>query len=121
MDVTTWRQQRTATIDLPSGLTVTLRKVTLLDLAAQGAIPTPLLSLVASMVDGTSSDRLSLERFPDFAEAVNCVVRAALVDPKIGDSDDTVRIDELPFVDKLAIFNWCQAEVLALTSFSGQP
>lgn len=107
-----WRRARRATEEwvTPSGLRVALRRVSLLNLVEQGAIPTPLLGMVDQVTSGKTT--VEIRDLADFMPLVNVVVRAVVVTPKIEDGDidlgDDTRISlgELTFGDKLAIFEW---------------
>lgn len=116
-----WRAQRTQVRTLPSGLSATLRKVQLLDLAAQGQIPTSLVGRVESLIamSDQGGGAIDLADFPQHAAVINLVAKAALVDPPAADEpdDDHIGISELPFGDRLDIFNWAQEEGVALATF----
>ena len=117
-----WRAQRTQQLALPSGLVVTVHKAGLLDLAAQGSIPTPLADTVQAMLsEAESMERvmLDLANFARYASVINIVVKAAVIDPPIADEPDAthVGITEIPMLDRLEIFNWAQQEGAALISF----
>jgi len=126
MNVQEWRERRKREITLPSGLQVTIKSVGLLDLAAYGKIPTPLVDTVQHLM--TSSDshgmaKLDLRVLPDYMEVINLVVMAAVVSPRItADSpdpndDQNISIDELSVLDRLEIFNEAQREGVALLKF----
>lgn len=117
MDLKTWRAQRAEgeLMQLPSGLVVKLRRVSLMDLALRGDVPTPLAAQVNTILDkGLQS--LTVENAPKHAATINLVVKAAVLEPRVGDEADaeTLAVDELPWVDRLAIFRDCNryAEVL---------
>lgn len=119
-----WRQQRQSTLALTCGLTITVRKVQLLDLAARGQVPAPLHSQVEALMSrsqGRAPSALGIAEFPQHAQVIDLVVRAAVLDPPITDepSPDTLSIDELPFTDRLAIFNWAQEEAAQVATFPG--
>lgn len=107
-----WRRARRATEEwvTPSGLRVALRRVSLLNLVEQGAIPTPLLGMVDQVTSGKTT--IDVRELADFLPLVNAVVRAVVVTPRIEDGeidpdDDTrISIGELTFADKLALFEW---------------
>jgi len=121
-----WRAQMTATTEvaLPSGLTVACKRVELLDLAANGQIPAPLLGAVEKLMqpDGTATTKVDMNEWPTFAELINVVVKATVVEPPIADEPDAehVGIRELPISDRLFIFNWANSGANALDSFRAE-
>lgn len=123
MDLKTWRQQnRTGeAFTLPSGLEVRLRHVSMLDLAERGDIPAPLAGLVQSLIDGGQQQqvRLNLDEFPQYAQVINLVVAATVIDPPVADtaSETHLGVTELPIADRLAIFNWANEVADSLQPF----
>lgn len=122
MNLSEWRQKMAEgeAYTLPSGLTVKLRRVSLLDLAEQGEIPAPLVSAVNAIFDSRVRN-LKVEDIGRFADAVNLLVHAALIDPAPGKQEDDTHIcvASMPMKDRLAIYNWCQ-EAQGLTPFRGE-
>lgn len=119
MDLQAWRERQASgeMFELPSGLVVRLRRVGMLDLAQQGRIPAPLVSMVEGLLQrGTS---LSLSNLGEYSGVVDLVVAAAIVDPPMAEqADDThLAVGELPMADRLAAFNWCNAPALRLRPF----
>lgn len=130
MNVSEWRKARQEARTLPSGLEVTLKRVSLLDLAARGNIPTTLSALADDVVSGTNK-QITLSDFPKYAEIINLVVAACVVAPRIVDTlndykendpalDDVLTIDELPFEDRLDIFNTVNAPAQAVKPFRAE-
>ena len=107
MKLNEWRRGREFERELPSGLTVTLRRVTLVDLASRGEIPTPLVGMVDEMIGGDGLNVVKVEDFQRFGEAINLVVLAAVKAPAIAlvADDEHLGLDELPFDDRVFIFN----------------
>jgi len=120
--LTAWRAARTQQLTLPSGLIVTVRKVDLADLLARGRIPTPLVDMVMVQLGAAETTRVTPEAFGDYVAMVNTVVAAALIDPPLAETPDATHltIDELPLSDRLAIWNWAQAEGAQFAAFPGQ-
>ena len=117
-----WRQGRQATLHLSCGLTVTVCKVDLLDLAARGKIPVPLYAAVQQMMDQQSNVAgLDLATLPERAAIIDLVVSAALIDPPLADepSDEAITLAELPFVDRISIFSWAHEEAAQVATFPG--
>lgn len=126
MDLAQWRSQRTATITLPSGLGVQVQRVAILDLAAQGRIPMPLVGHVQALLDHaqtTGGVAVEVATFSDYAQIVDLIVQAAVTKPPLAAVGDEAHLglDELPIEDKLAIFNWAQAGGAPLAAFPVQP
>jgi hypothetical protein len=117
MDLKSWREKRAGErFDLPSGLSVRLKKLDLLDLAAQGMIPTTLAGAANKLVGGTG---LKVEEFESQVEVINLIVQACLVEPLAADEADEnhIRVDELAVMDRLAIYNWASAGAARLRPF----
>jgi hypothetical protein len=125
MDLKEWREKRKGEKRLlPSGLVVTVRRCDLLDLAAQGQIPAPLVAMVGNLV--TTGVAVNIENFGDYATVVNLLVRACMIDPPVAEEpdDEYVGIQELPMKDRIAIYNWANEGVAWLGPFreeSGEP
>lgn len=119
MNLSEWRKQREEgeEFTLPTGLVVRLRKCDLLDLAEQGAIPTPLMGLVSKMLGETIE--IKAENAGETMDAINLVVKACLVDPPVADEPDDghITVDELTTKDRLAIYNWANMGASTLAPF----
>jgi len=124
MDLQAWRkkQQEGERVTLPSGLEVRVKRVGLLDLAAQGNVPAPLLGMVEKVLD-SQTHKLVMADFPDYAALINSVVLAAVIDPPIADEADATHlaVDELPMGDRLALFNWANEVATKLEPFRKEP
>ena len=117
-----WRASRLHEETLPSGLTVTLRDVTMTDLMLTGKLPPAFVDMAQKQAEtgGTSMDLKDLmQNAAQFTEMLNALVELALVAPKIGavSDDEHITLAELPNDDKMHIFNWVNREVTQLTSF----
>jgi hypothetical protein len=118
MNLSEWREKRKGEkFTLPSGLDVTLRQCDVLDLAAQGDIPTPLLSIVNRLMGETVE--LTTENAGEFGDAIGLVVKACLIEPLVADEpdDEHITIEELSIKDRLAIYNWANAGASILEPF----
>ena len=108
-------------MDLPSGLPVTLRDVTMTDLLLTGKLPASFVDLAQdAAAKGDSLDLKQLvEKGEDFRAMLDALVEIALVTPLIGAvaDDSHITLAELPNDDKMAIFNFVNREVTALQSF----
>ncbi len=89
---------------LPSGLKVRVRRLTMLDLAAQGSIPAPLVEAADQVLEGIE---LTIEDFPKYAPAIDMLVTACIVDPPVASKPDAkhLAVSELPMKDRLAVYN----------------
>jgi hypothetical protein len=122
INLAAWRAARQSEQSLPSGLSVKLRRVNLIDLAANGKIPTPLIGQAKQMMSDAQSAanlEISLEDFAKYAAVIDLVAAAALLSPPVAaEADDThIAIHELPIEDRLHIFNWAQQEAAPLATF----
>lgn len=117
MNLQEWREKRQRGEDatLPSGLIIQLRKVGMLDLAERGEIPATLTPRINELMKGgVASASVSLEQVNEFAELINIVARACVVGP------DGLDVTELPYEDRLAIFQWASKAASALQFFRQQ-
>jgi hypothetical protein len=132
-----WRATRREELTLPSGLIVTLQRVSMTDLLALGQLPKPLFAeikaqaaqkakpgeLAAAGLDEPVKAQLDLnvfEKFPEFTELLEVITRACVVDPPLADlaDPDHLAIGEILFDDRMAIFNWANAGAKAIAPFS---
>lgn len=119
-----WRARRLHELDLPSGLQVKVRDVDMTDLVLTGAIPNTLIDLLGSDETQKQSEaeigkKMLGENKSDFATLMSVIVKAALVEPAIGDVPDETHImlDELSFADKMEIFNFINRDANAVRPF----
>lgn len=114
MNLQEWRAKRAQASEqmLPSGLTVSLRKVDVMDLATSGAIPSSLSAAVTESLTTGKPITPSLADLPSMRVVFVALAKAALVEPA-----DLDVATELPFGDLVWIFNWCNGEAAALKSF----
>jgi hypothetical protein len=118
-----WRQQRRQRRTLPSGLPVVLQRCTVLDVAARGNIPLPILGQMEAIITAAeqgSTPAVSLATYAEYAGAINLVVQACMVDPPVADEPSAthVGINELPISDRIDIFEWAHEEAAHLATFS---
>lgn len=112
MNLTEWRAQRQQDEDalLPSGLEVRLRRVSVFDLAEQGKIPQTLQPQIDLFVK-SSKTISALEMVQKMGELITLCCQAAITAPV------ELVAAELPFADRLAIFNWMNEDASKLASF----
>lgn len=111
MNLEEWRKQRQAgeEAELPSGLVVRIRKVSLMDLAEQGQIPQTLVPKINELMKGKGGN--SVDEVKEASGLVNVVCRACIVEPA------GLQVEELPYEDRLAIFTWASAVATKLKPF----
>lgn len=104
MNLTEWRalQAGGEEATLPSGLSIRIKHVSLLDLALSGAIPQTLSAKVEQVMKGGQVRNISVKEFQEYAELINLVCAAAIVKP----SRDELDVAELPYLDRLSVFTW---------------
>ena len=117
-----WASQFTE-LDLPSGLHVVVRDVDLEDLIASGSIPNTLMTIFPEL-QGMSEEEAAkkmLEEHPQsFAEFLNSIVMACLVEPVVGDATDgisTIALKDIRGKEKMFLFNWVNREAKQVQRF----
>ena len=120
-----WRQQRAGEwMELPSGLVAFLAPVTLIDLAAQDGIPTPLYGAAQQVVSQGEATTNTLASIKGAREALALVAKAACKEPLIvdvvTDPKTQVATAELPAYDLLAIYNHASRGLAPLRPFRGE-
>lgn len=118
-----WRAGQRETLVLPSGLSMTVRRVSLLDLAAAGQVPAPLMGMVERLIGEGQRSELELATLPQFVGLIDAVIMLAAVDPPLAaePDEDHIGVHELPTLDKVAVFNWLNAPAAALAPFRPGP
>lgn len=110
MDLQAWRQrqQEGEEVILPSGLVVRLVRVSMMDLALRGDIPTPLVAKVNQVLD-KGIGGLTVATAPEYEAPINLIVKAAVVEPPVTDepSATSLGVREIPIIDRMAIFRHC--------------
>jgi hypothetical protein len=121
MNLAEWRMSMLHEMDLPSGLPVTVRDVTMTDLLLTGKLPPSFVDMAQdAATKGSSMDLKQLaENGTEFRSMLDALVEIALVIPLISTvaDDSHITLAELPNDDKIAIFNFVNREVTALQSF----
>lgn len=119
MEYQEWLAQQDAGTegDLPSGLTVRLKKVHILDLVASGTIPQTLQPMIERQMNvaqgGKPQTSMSIDELKSYHEMVGIVAAACLIDPP----DAISRMD---LTDKIAIYQWAMEDTKKLQSFRGK-
>ena len=117
-----WRAHRIHEMDLPSGLHVKVRDVTMTDLMLTGRLPETVLELAdeSAKQGGENFNAKTLAKNAgDFNKMLNVLAELSLIEPAIGETSDEehITLAELPSDDKLAIFNFINREAQAVRSF----
>jgi hypothetical protein len=120
-----WREQAEGQVfSLPGGNVVRLRRVHVLDLVKQGKIPDTLTGLVGQMIDTRQVTlQVTVEDLADYVDVVNLVAIAAFVEPQLAAEPgaDVLGVEEVAFVDRAAVFEWCHVETRRLEPFRARP
>jgi hypothetical protein len=117
-----WRSTRLTELPLPSGMTVWVKDVTMMDLMLTGKLPDGILD-VAEEANNDGKTSIDLKKIakngPGFKDMLDSLVRLCVVEPPLADlgDDEHLGIDEISSDDKMAIFNWANREVDALRPF----
>ena len=82
-----WRGPRTEELTLPSGLTVTVRRVTLLDVVADGQLPKPLLGMVDE-IQKAGKVQFAVSELAQYMPLIDATVGQAIVDPPLAAEPD---------------------------------
>src|SRR5690242_13569980 len=104
-----WRSSRLHELDLPSGMTVWVRDVSMMDLMLTGKLPETLIEF-ADDAGKQGKAEIDLKKVvksgTDFNVMLNAVVLACVVEPPIAEKgdDDHLGLDEINGDDKMAIF-----------------
>lgn len=122
MNLAAWRARRLHEVDLPSGLSVTLRDVSMTDLLFTGKLPPTMLDFAqqAGSEGAASVDLKELARNgAEFATLMDEVCRLCMVEPQIAAvaDDEHITLAEMSGDDKMFIFNWANREVEQVRSF----
>jgi hypothetical protein len=134
-----WRAGRTEEVTLPSGLTVTARRITLEDVIMSGNVPKPLLGMIDRLRSDGSIDMTNMERIVEFMPLIDHTVRMAIVEPLIIADDvwlreidpndafklkplpeDALLLSELPAADRLALFSWLVQPAAKIAPFRAE-
>lgn len=115
MNLSEWRAMRDGGEEgtLPSGLAVRLRRVSVLDLAQGGKIPSTLRPKVDELMRNPGR-AMGLEELGELAEVVDLVAAACLAGP------EGLTVAELPWADRLAIYLWANEATGRLEMFRQQ-
>jgi hypothetical protein len=124
-----WRNARSETWTLPSGLKIKTRKgISIMDLIGDQEIPDTLIGFFEMALSGDGEiarDAADVDpsQLPAVLSAFNAMAKAAVIEPKITDlpTDETLGVNELSYEDKAAIFERTQAGANEIGPFRGEP
>lgn len=118
-----WRESnKPEEVELPSGKVALLRRVHIMDLALNGAIPSTLLAEAAQYSQKGEPLAITVRDDKDFQRwlgLINPVVIAAFVEPKVTlkPSEDTLGVEEISGSDRLTVFRWANEGASTLEPF----
>lgn len=122
--VAEWREKSgPEEVELPSGCVALLRRVHILDLAAEGVVPA---TLVAELERSRGEAGVTLlespERVREFRTMVNAVCKVAFVEPPVGEegTEAQLGVDEVTFEDRVFVFHWCNRGARRLEPFRSE-
>lgn len=99
-------------------ITLKIKRPSLIEMAAQGRIPNPLMSTAAQLFKSGAKKEINEmsdgDKFKELAEAIHCVVKAALVEPSY--EELTNNGVELTDVQLLYIYDYVQTGIDQLKS-----
>jgi hypothetical protein len=111
-----WRnkQNQAIELELPSGLTVLVRRPPIQMWIAAGKLPENLVRTMLRAGQGTAPvvPDMSPEQFKELFEFMRTTIVAAVVQPRIVDvptNDDEIAPDDVPLEDAMFIFQWAMA------------
>jgi hypothetical protein len=117
-----FRSSRLHELPLPSGITVWVREVSMMDLMLTGKLPENIIDF-AEAAEKQGAVDIDLKKIvksgTDFNIMLNTVALATIVEPPVSENgdDDHLGLDEINGDDKMAIFNWVNREVEQLRPF----
>lgn len=126
VELEAYRQSLVQVKTLPnSGLKFHMKQVGLEDLILEGNIPDSLSGLVERVMESGDKEITASDIFQGsgdlemVAEMYAVVIKACVVFPPVADEgdDEHIGINEIPFKDREAIFNWANGDAEALKSF----
>jgi hypothetical protein len=107
------REKRGEALRLPSGATILAAKPDPLEWILSGRLPQRLLAAVldtASSASAGAPPEIGAEEILDLARFATQLVRASVLQPRIGEGPDEISLDEIPVRDRAFIFEWaCRA------------
>jgi hypothetical protein len=117
-----WRSRQLSELPLPSGMTVFVKDVSLMDLMLTGKLPDGVLDFAQQAGSDGKAEidlRAISQNGPGFKDMLDALVLLSVVEPPIAEQgdDEHLGLDEIGADDKMAIFNWANREVEQLRPF----
>jgi len=122
VNLAAWRASRLKDLELPSGLLVKLRDVTMTDLMLTGKLPDSIMSLITETAKAGELEfdlEMITKNTREWNEMLITLLELSMVEPQIGDvaDDEHILLTEIPGDDKLFIFNYLNRGAEALQPF----
>lgn len=117
-----WRSTRLAEKTLPSGITVWLKDVSMMDLVLTGKLPEGIMEFVEKSGDDGKKEidlKEVAEAGPGLGKMMDMLALLCIVEPPIAErgDDEHLGLNELSGDDKMFIMNWANREVKDLRPF----
>lgn len=117
-----FRAGRLHELKLPSGLSVWVKDITMMDLMLTGQLPPSVLDFADEAQKKGQVDvdlKKLVKSGAEFKAMLDTVVKTCVVEPPIAEQgdDDHLGLDEINGDDKMAVFNWVNREVTELRPF----
>ncbi len=101
-----FREKHAEPLRLPSGVTILAAKPEPLDWILAGRLPQRLLAGVLASDGEPRASEISREDILDLARFATQLVRASVVEPRIGEGPGEISLDDIPVEDRAFIFEW---------------
>jgi hypothetical protein len=120
-NVSEWRKkkQEGEWKELPSGLRVRVKRLSLLEMACAGSIPTGLSAQADDLLRKSISPQDAITKYIDVIRlhAITAIQEPRVVPTGQTPKDDEISISEFDADDLLAVFNWLNTSPATLLSF----
>jgi hypothetical protein len=100
------RRRKAEPLRLPSGATILAAKPEPLEWILSGRLPQRLLAGVLADEGHEPAGELSRDDILDLARFATQLVRASVVQPRIGEGPEEISLDDIPVEDRAFIFEW---------------
>jgi hypothetical protein len=122
MNLAEWRKNRLHDMELPSGLRVKVRDVSMTDLMLTGKLPSAIIDMAKNAAENEAKDfdlNALAANAEEFNQMLTALIEICLVEPSIGTvaDDQHILLSEIPSDDKMAIFAFVNREATKVTNF----
>ena len=117
-----YRDKVRGTVWLPvAGVEARVRRIRIATLAANGEIPLTLQALAEDFVNDPDK-AITLAEFPQYADVINMIVKAAMIEPRVGNeaTDNCLDVHEMEFEDRIAVFQFVNAAADRMRPFRAE-